>query len=810
MKKMATKNKFQNKDEFKEEYKRRIIEKYGRSIDEAHPTEKFMVLGEMIRDFASVNWKSSKEEIAASGQKQMYYFSMEFLIGRLLTNNLMNLGIYDIVKEGLAELNIDINELEDLESDAGLGNGGLGRLAACFLDSLASLNLPGHGNCIRYQYGLFKQEIRNNEQVELPDNWLKLGNVWEVRKPKHAVDVKFGGHVDCWMGADGKMVVNHVPDMIVRAVPYDVPIVGCDTKLTNTLRLWSAEVADEAVESNHLAEYVQNVDEINLNVYPDDSTEQGKMLRLRQQYFFVSAGLTAMLRSHLRVYHTLDNLAEKVCVQLNDTHPVLCIPELMRLMMDEYGYGWDQAWDTTCKVMAYTNHTVLSEALEKWPIAYVQKLLPRIYMIIQEIDQRFKYYVGHEYQHPELVEEVAIIKDGQVHMASLAIVGSHSVNGVAALHSKILVEDVMKRFAMIYPGKFNNKTNGITHRRWLLYSNPQLTKLITSMIGDGFKKDPQRLVDLMQYVDNPKIQNAFLSVKAERKQILANYIQEQTGIVVDPHSIFDVQAKRLHAYKRQLLNVMHIIDWYQRMKEDESFTIVPHTFIFAAKAAPSYVFAKEVIKLIHCVADKVNNDPHVSSMMKVVFLPNYGVSMAEILQNAADISEQISTAGKEASGTGNMKFMMNGALTLGTLDGANVEIVERVGFENAEIFGLRADDVALIHKDNMYNVWDKYHQSPTLQRILGSLMDCTFHDDPNAFKTIYNELMFKNDEYLLLADYEAYAHAQDNAQRRYGDQAGWARMCLVNIAQSGYFSSDRTIQEYARDIWDIHPVKIKG
>lgn len=810
MRKAVAKNKFQNKEEFKEEYKRRIIEKYGRAIDQAHPTEKFMVLGEMIRDFASVNWKSSKEEIAAKGQKQMYYFSMEFLMGRLLTNNLMNLGIYDIVKDGLAELNIDINELEDLESDAGLGNGGLGRLAACFLDSLASLNLPGHGNCIRYQYGLFKQEIMNNEQVELPDNWLKLGNVWEVRKPKHAVDVKFGGHVDLWMGEDGKAVVNHIPEMVVRAVPYDVPIVGYDTKLTNTLRLWSAEVADEAVNSDRLSEYVQNVEEINLNVYPDDSTEHGKMLRLRQQYFFVSAGLTALLRSHLRVYHTLDNLPDKIAVQLNDTHPVLCIPEMMRLLMDDYGYGWDQAWNMTCRIMAYTNHTVLSEALEKWPIAYVQKLLPRIYMIIQEIDQRFKYFVGHDYQHPELVEEVAILKDGQVHMASLAIVGSHSVNGVAALHSKILAEDVMKRFAMIYPDKFNNKTNGITHRRWLLYSNPQLSNLITSAIGDSYKKEPQRLVDLMKYVDDPKLQNAFLAVKDERKKILAEYIRKHTGIEVDVHSIFDVQAKRLHAYKRQLLNVMHIIDLYQRMKQDESFRIAPHTYIFAAKAAPSYVFAKEVIKLIHCVADKVNNDPHVSSMMKVVFLPNYGVSMAEVLQNAADISEQISTAGKEASGTGNMKFMMNGALTLGTLDGANVEIVERVGFENAEIFGLRAEDAAMIRNDNMYNVWDKYNQNPTLQRILSSLLDRTFHEDPNAFKTIYNELMFKNDEYLLLADYDAYAHAQENAQRRYADRSGWARMCLVNIAQSGFFSSDRTIQEYAKEIWDIHPVEVKA
>ena len=809
MKKETAKNKFQNKDEFKEEFKRRVIEKYGRSIEQAHKTEKYMVLGEMIRDFASVNWKLSKEAIAAKEQKQMHYFSMEFLMGRLMTNNLMNLGIYDIVKDGLADLDIDINELEDLESDAGLGNGGLGRLAACFLDSLASLNLPGHGNCIRYQYGLFKQDIRNNEQVELPDNWMKLGNVWEVRKPKHAVDVKFGGHVDMWMGSDGKAIVNHIPEMVVRAVPYDVPIVGYNTKLTNTLRLWSAEVADEAVNSKDLSAYMHEVEEINLNVYPDDSTESGKLLRLKQQYFFVCAGLTAILKQHLRVYPSLDNLADKVSIQLNDTHPVLCVPELMRLLMDDYGYGWDQAWEITTNTMSYTNHTVLSEALEKWNIAYVQKLLPRVYMIIEEIDQRFRFQVGHDFGHPELVNEVAILKDGQVHMAHLAIVGSHSVNGVAALHTRILMEDVMKSFHTIYPHKFNNKTNGITHRRWLLYSNPQLTDLISSYIGDGFKTDPSKLEDLMKYVDDEKLQNDFMKVKAERKQILADYIKEATGIEVDVNSIFDVQAKRLHAYKRQLLNVMHIIHLYLQMKEDPNFKITPRTFIFAAKAAPSYVFAKEVIKLIHCVADKVNNDPHVSSMLKVVFLPNYGVSMAEILQNAADVSEQISTAGKEASGTGNMKFMMNGAITLGTMDGANVEIVERVGFENAEIFGLRADDVALIKLDNMYNAWDKYNQNPNLQKIITALTDNTFSDDPNAFKTIYNELMFKNDEYLLLADYEAYAYAQRNVEKRYAEKQAWARMCLVNIAQSGFFSSDRTIQQYADDIWHIKPVTVK-
>lgn len=802
-------NEFKDKNEFKEEFKRRIVERYGRSFERAHITEKYMILGEMVRDYASVNWNDSKNTVAKNQEKQMYYFSMEFLMGRLLTNNLMNLGIYDIAKEGLVELGLDINELEELESDAGLGNGGLGRLAACFLDSLASLNLAGHGNCIRYEYGLFKQKIENNEQVEVPDQWLSLGNVWEVRKPKHAVNVKFGGHVDMWMGEDGKAVVNHVPALIVRAVPYDMPIVGYNTKLTNTLRLWSAEVADDACDASSLNEYVNDVREICRNVYPDDSTEHGKILRLKQQYFFVAAGLNNIVESHLSTYHTLDNFAEKVAIQLNDTHPVLCIPELMRILMDDYKYEWDQAWDITTKSMAYTNHTVLSEALEKWPIQYVKELLPRIYMIIEEIDRRFRYAVSHGLGRLDLMNECCVLKDGQVHMANLAIIGSHSVNGVAALHTRILKEDVMKNFNDIFPEKFNNKTNGITHRRWLLYSNPQLTKLLEKTIGSDFKTNPERLQDLMKYVDDKDLQKEFMDVKMERKKILAKYIKDTLNIDVDVNSIFDVQAKRLHAYKRQLLNVMNIIDLYFKMKEDPSFRIYPRTFIFAAKAAPSYTFAKEVIKLIHYVADKVNNDSDVSPYMKVVFIPNYGVSIAEILMNAADVSEQISTAGKEASGTGNMKFMMNGAITLGTMDGANVEIVERVGYDHAEIFGLRADDVALVKLENSYNVWNKYNASPRLQKIVNSFVDSTFSSNPNDFKQIYNELMFKNDEYLLLADFEAYVHAQKNIEQRYRNKEEWAKTCLINIAQSGYFSSDRTIKQYADEIWDIHSVDIE-
>jgi len=767
------------------------------------------MLGEMVRDYASIHWNASKNVVAEKQEKQMYYFSMEFLMGRLLTNNLMNLGIYEIAKEGLAELGQDINELEDLESDAGLGNGGLGRLAACFLDSLASLNLAGHGNCIRYEYGLFKQKIVNNEQVEVPDQWLSLGNVWEVRKPKHAVNVNFGGHVDMWMGEDGKAIVKHVPSLIVRAVPYDMPIVGQNTNLTNTLRLWSAEVADDACDASSLNEYVNEVREICRNVYPDDSTEHGKILRLKQQYFFVAAGLNNIIESPMSTYHTLDNFSEKVAIQLNDTHPVLCIPELMRILMDDYKYDWDQAWDITKNTMAYTNHTVLSEALEKWPIQYVQDLLPRVFMIIEEIDRRFKSEVSHDMGRSDLMNECCVLKDGQVHMANLAIIGSHSVNGVAALHTKILKEDVMKNFHDIYPNKFNNKTNGITHRRWLLYSNPQLSNLLEKTIGPDFKANPERLQDLMKYVDDKDLQKEFMDVKMERKKILAAYIKETLHIDIDVNSIFDVQAKRLHAYKRQLLNVMNIIDLYFRMKQDPSFRIYPRTFIFAAKAAPSYTFAKEVIKLIHYVADKVNNDSDVSPYMKVVFIPNYGVSIAEILMNAADVSEQISTAGKEASGTGNMKFMMNGAITLGTMDGANVEIVEKVGYDHAEIFGLRADDVALVKHENTYDVWRKYNENANIQKVVNSFVDSTFSNDPKDFKQIYNELMFKNDEYLLLADFEAYSHAQKNIEERYRNKEEWAKTCLINIAQSGYFSSDRTIKQYADAIWNIEPVNMK-
>jgi len=795
---------FKDKFEFKRDFTQRVIEKYGRSVAESHRTERYMVLGEMVRDYASINWKQTKEEVAQLGAKQMVYFSLEFLIGRLLTNNLMNLGLHTIVKEGLDELNIDINELENLEQDAGLGNGGLGRLAACFMDSLASQSLPGHGNCIRYEYGLFKQKIVDGYQIEVPDQWLRLGNVWEVRKPKHSVEVRFWGRVEMQkdQGKHG-FEFKHVDYESVLAVPYDMPVVGRGTYETNTLRLWSAEASDNPPMDKDFRQYINEVREICQNVYPDDSTEHGRYLRLKQQYFFVSAGIESNIKGHLRVYKTLDNFHEKLVFQLNDTHPVLAIPELMRVLMDERNYSWDEAWAIVTKTIAYTNHTIMAEALEKWPIQYVQRLLPRIYMIIEEINRRFLEGVKQRFPlDADLLKRVSIIKDGQIYMANLAIVASFSVNGVAKLHTEILIGDVMKDFYLLMPEKFNNKTNGITHRRWLVYSNPQLKKLLDKTIGEDYIYEPENLIKLMDHVDDASVQKEFLKVKLERKKILAAYIKRTLDIEVDINSIFDVQAKRMHAYKRQLLNVIHILYLMQKIKKDSKFKIVPRTFIFAAKAAPAYLFAKKIIKLIHTVADIANNDPVISQYIKVVFIPNYNVSIAEILMNAADVSEQISTAGKEASGTGNMKFMMNGALTLGTLDGANVEIHERVTSQNDIIFGLKVDDILKL-KEKGYDVWTYYNQDPDLKAVIDMLINGELDPNLDEFKLIFDELMFRNDEYLLLADFRAYVDAQKEVEKRYLDKVNWARMCLVNIAQSGYFSSDRTIQQYAKEIWHI-------
>lgn len=796
---------FTNKEEFKQQYCKRMIEKYGRSIQYSRCSERYLVLGEMVKDYASNNWMETKNKIDEKQQKQLYYFSMEFLIGRLLTNNLMNLGIYNIVKEGLSELGYDINELEEVETDAGLGNGGLGRLAACFLDSLASMSLPGHGNSIRYEYGLFKQKIENNKQVEVPDIWLKYGNPWEVRKADHAVDVKFYGNIETYWNIFGTMDVKHVNAQTVRAVPYDVAVIGKDGKCINTLRLWKPEASEQAPTGQDFIKYIQDVNKICQNVYPDDSTEEGRMLRIKQEYFFSSAGIQTIIKNHYEKYHTLDNLADKVVIQLNDTHPILIIPEMMRILLDDYHYSWDKGWDIVSHTVAYTNHTIMQEALEKWPVHMISKLLPRIYLLIQEINKRFIDSVISKTHDYDLAKRVAIIIDNQVHMAHLAAATVFSINGVAKIHTQILKDDVMKDFYHLFPEKFNNKTNGITPRRWLLYSNPQLTQLLTDTIGPEFKEDISNLSRLNQYISDQNLIDRFKAVKHQRKQILAEYIKKVTDIDVDVNSIFDVQAKRLHAYKRQMMNCMHIIDLYQRIKSDNSFTMHPVTFIFSAKAAPSYVFAKKVIELINTLAQLINNDPQVNKYMKVVFIPNYCVSIAEILMNAADVSEQISTAGKEASGTGNMKLMMNGAITLGTLDGANVEIKQCVGEDNIVIFGNTVEQLQKL-RENGYSAIDLYKNDLVIKRILDSLVDGTICNV--NFKEILDEIIYRNDEFFLLADYHQYEKAHKYINDLYRDNNDlFVQKCLVNIANSAYFSSDRTIGDYNNDIWHLDRVE---
>ena len=790
---------FQNKEQFKANLIDYMERHYGKSLDESNTIEKYIVLSNMVRAKSIEYLKKSKETTRHENKKQMYYFSLEFLMGRMLSNNLMNLGVYGVVKEGLEDLGIDINELEDIESDAGLGNGGLGRLAACFLDSLASMGLPGNGNTIRYQYGLFKQLIQNKEQVEVPDQWLKLGNPWEVRKPDKSVTIKFYGRVNISRGNHGQLVFDHVDTEDVIAVPYDMPIVGEGEHWTNTLRMWSAEPSDRF--RGDFRKYLSDINDICLNVYPDDSTEYGKYLRIKQEYFFVSAGLQAIVREHMRVYGTLSNFHEKVVIQLNDTHPAMAIPELMRILMDEYHYDWDHAWYIVNNTFAYTNHTVMSEALEKWPIAYINKLLPRIFLIIQEIDRRFSEYVSSVGRSRDFYSRVRIIGDLNVRMANLSIVGAFSVNGVAKLHTNILIENLFKDFYSLYPEKFNNKTNGITQRRWLLHSNPELTSLIEKYIGPEFKRDFNKIEELMNYVDNVELQREFLKVKQQRKVILSDYLEKLYDITLDENSIFDVQAKRLHAYKRQLLNIMHVIYLYHRIKSDANFSMPKTTFIFGAKAASSYYFAKKVIKLINCVAEVIDNDPQVSKFIKVVFIPNYRVTIAEKLMNAADVSEQISTAGKEASGTGNMKFMMNGAVTLGTLDGANVEIADLVGEDNIVIFGLRSHEVEALK--TKYDAYSYYLKDARLQVIVNSLLDGTFSKDLNDFKVIADELVVNGDGYMLLADFDAYVKAHEKVNELYANELAWAKKCLINIAKSAYFSSDRTIDDYATNIWKI-------
>jgi len=800
---------FKNSQEFKAEFETRLSEKYGRSVSDSHVTERYDVLGTMVRDYAGFDWRQSREDILKNREKQLIYFSMEFLIGRLMVNNMQNLGIYEVAKQGLSEMGLDIHELEELETDAGLGNGGLGRLAACFLDSIATLGFPGHGNTIRYEYGFFRQKIVNGKQTEVPDQWLVNGNVWEVRKLKHAVEVKFYGNAETYPKPDGGYAIRTVNAVCVKAVPYDMSVVGYRNHVANNLRLWSAEPSSENLPRHQKFEdYLQTLRELCHGLYPDDSTEHGRILRLRQQYFLVSAGLQSAMRGHYTRFKTLDDFCDKYVFQLNDTHPILAIPEMMRLLMDEYGFSWDEAWHQVTHSMAYTNHTIMAEALEKWPVQYVQQLIPRCYMIIEEINRRAQIYFNERHISEDKRRNMSIIKDGMIHMTNLAIYACFSVNGVAALHTKILTESTFKDFYELFPEKFNNKTNGITHRRWFLYANPAMANLVTSKIGDSWIMNPDDLVKLAPLADDKKLQKDFLKIKMENKVKLAKYIKDHNGIDIDLNSIIDVQIKRLHAYKRQLMNIFHVMYLYNRMKDDASFRIYPHTFIFGAKAAPSYVYAKKIIELITSVADRVNNDPEISKFMKVVFIENYGVSLAELIIPAADISEQISTAGKEASGTSNMKFMMNGAITLGTLDGANIEIAERVGPENSVIFGLKADEVAELYANGSYNPWDIYNDDPRIKEIIDSLIDGTWADGNNEkFRQIFDEIMYHNDEYFILKDFDAYVKAQETISKLYLDRAHWAKMCLLNMSQSGYFSSDRTIHQYNDEIWHLSPLE---
>lgn len=796
---------FSTKEKFKNLFLKRLEMLCGRGFSESTPRDHYHTLGSMIREFVSNDWITTNERYLATKGKQVYYLSIEYLLGKLLRQNLINLGVEEIVEKALQELGIELAELEDLEPDAGLGNGGLGRLAACFLDSLASLNLPGHGHGIRYKYGLFEQKIVEGFQVELPEQWLRSGNVWEVRKADLAVSIPFWGKVEA-RTENGRLVFHHLNAETVTAVPYDIPVVGYKSKTVNTLRLWSAEPAQFPFHQDVL-KYKRETEAISEFLYPDDTHEEGKILRLKQQYFLVSASIQTILRAYKKQHANLEQLYEYIGIHINDTHPVLAIPELMRVLIDEEGLDWEKAWHITTNTISYTNHTTLSEALEKWPVHLFQPLLPRIYMIVDEINERFCRELWKETPGDwERIGRLAIIADHHVKMAHLAIVGSFSVNGVARLHTEILKEREMKPFFQLYPEKFNNKTNGIAYRRWLLKANPALSALITESIGPSWTQSAHELTQLLQYRHDQSFLRQLEKIKTVNKQRLADIIYKQNGVAVDPKAIFDVQVKRLHAYKRQLLNVLHIMYLYNRIKEDSSFEIVPRVFIFGAKASPGYYYAKKIIKLINTVAEKVNNDPQVGDKLKVVFLENYRVSLAETIFPAADISEQISTASKEASGTGNMKFMINGALTVGTLDGANIEIRELVGDENMFIFGLTAEEVLHYYQNGGYESVEYYHLDGRIREVVDQLVNGFFPNVYNEFEPIFDSLLEENDQYFVLKDFASYTDMQSKIGEVYKDSTSWHQKSLVNIAHAGYFSSDRTIKEYAKDIWRIHPI----
>lgn len=797
---------FKDVKTFKQAFIQNVENKYAVDFIDSTSYQQYVVLGEMLRQHIAKDWHTTIVKTKNVKARQVYYFSMEFLMGRMITNNLMNAGVYPVVKKAFDELGLDLNEVEHQETDAGLGNGGLGRLAACFMDSVASLGLPVHGNCIRYRYGFFEQGIRNGYQVEHPDRWLKDVNVWEIRKDDEAVEIPFYGYIEIY-SENGKLVVKHRNAEYVKAVPYDVPIIGDGNHIVNTLRLWSAEPA--SVYPDDAFEYHKKLREISSMLYPNDDTEEGKLLRLKQQYFFVSAGVKSAIKRHKSIFRSCKNLDKKLCFHINDTHPALIVPELMRILVDEEGIEWDEAWKITRNCCAYTNHTILAEALEKWPVHLFKKLLPRIFTITEEINRRLLIEIAQKYgESAPQIYQMAIVKDNTVHMANMAIAGSFSVNGVAALHTDILKNIEMKVFNEYYPGKFNNKTNGITHRRWCLHINPELVDILNEYCGKDWVKNPDLLEKLLPYADDEKLQAKFIKMKRARKEALANMIYKSQGVSLDTNSIFDVQVKRLHEYKRQLMNALHVMYVYNRLKKDVEFrkNYHPHSFIFGAKSAPGYAFAKKIIKLINTIADKVNNDYETNSYLKVVFVVNYNVTYAETIMPAANVSEQISTASKEASGTGNMKFMMNGAVTCGTLDGANVEIGELVGEDNIVIFGMNAKEVTDLYASRNYNPMEIYENNPVLHEVIDQLTNGFFDNvSPDEFKDIRDNLLHR-DPYLTLKDFDSYIVAQEKINELYKDTKKWIHMSIVNVAKSGFFTTDRTMRQYNQDIWKVDPI----
>ena len=816
-------NEMFKKEAFKKSVKDNVKFLYRKTIEEATQEQIFQAVSYSVKDVIIDNWLATQKAYDEQDPKIVYYMSMEFLMGRALGNNLINLCAYGEVKEALEELGFDLNCIEDQEPDPALGNGGLGRLAACFLDSLATLNYAAYGCGIRYHYGMFKQKIENGYQIEVPDNWLKNGYPFELRRPEYAKEVHFGGYVRVEYDPEkGGNKFIHEGYQAVKAIPYDMPITGYDNDVVNTLRIWDAEpIVDFELDSFDKGDYKKAVEQENLArnivevLYPNDNHYAGKELRLKQQYFFVSASLQAAIAKYKKKHDDIHKLYEKVTFQMNDTHPTVAVAELMRILMDEEGLGWDEAWEVTRKSVAYTNHTIMSEALEKWPIELFSRLLPRVYQIIEEINRRFILEIQAKYpRNYEKIKKMAIIYDGQVKMAHLAIAAGYSVNGVARLHTEILKNQELKDFYEMMPEKFNNKTNGITQRRFLLHANPLLADWITEHIGPDWITDLPQLKKLAVYADDEKALQEFMNIKFKNKERLAKYILEHNGVEVDPHSIFDVQVKRLHEYKRQLLNILHIIYLYNQIKMHPEMEFYPRTFIFGAKASAGYATAKKIIKLINSVADVVNNDASINGKIKVVFIENYRVSNAEWIFAAADVSEQISTASKEASGTGNMKFMLNGAPTLGTMDGANVEIVEEVGAENAFIFGLSSDEVINYENNGGYDPNVIYNTDEEIRQVLMQLINGTFSNDTELFRDLYDSLLnTKNtdraDRYFILADFRSYADAQKRVEAAYRDEKGWAKKALLNTACSGKFTSDRTIQEYVDDIWHLDKVIVR-